>query len=532
MMLKWKEGFRFVQRAVSRHAPGPLALVFLIGALGLVLLAESSARRRSSVPEAFDREGGRRVAGLTTSAAGQAVGGTGRGWGSSASAGSLAGGQQAPGAPAAAGPGAGRERGRGEAQDLVVALLTERTPVGAHARVPRPAAVRGIYLNAWAAGSPRKLSGLLELADRTEVNTFVIDMKEGGYVSYRSSVPLARAIGASRGYIPDIAGVLSRLRERGVYAIARIVVFKDPVLALRRPEWAIRRADGLVWRDHHGDLWVDPFNREVWDYNIALAREAIELGFSEVQWDYVRFPDVPKSYLATAVFPAQAGRTREQAIREFLHYSRQQLAELGAAVTADVFGLTVSARDDMGIGQRWELMVDATDVLLPMVYPSHFARGSYGIPYPNARPYETVRTAMEYALRRTPEGDSAAEIRPWLQDFTLGAPRYGPAEVRAQIEAVYDVGLEDWILWNPGSRYTAAALAPEGGEPPVFPRPGGRDAATPAARPETPPAAATPQRPADRLLGVPVDSVSGSRRDSLPPPALDSLSPSPSPSHR
>jgi len=235
---------------------------------------------------------------------------------------------------------------------------------------------------------------------------------------------------------------------------------------------------------------VDPYNRVVWDYVIALAREAVELGFSEVQWDYVRFPDVPASYLRTAVYAAQAGRTREQAIREFVRYSREKLADLGVPVTADVFGLTVSAADDMGIGQRWELLRDVADVLLPMVYPSHFARGSYGIPYPNARPYGTVRAALEHAIRRTAGVEGAAAIRPWLQDFTLGPPRYGPAHVRAQIRAVYDVGLREWILWNPGSRYTAAALAPEGGPDPEFPIPdegrGSAPARAPGAGPPAP----------------------------------------------
>jgi len=343
---------------------------------------------------------------------------------------------------------------------------SERAPL-----VPKPAAVRGIYLNAWAAASPRKRAQLIRLADETEINTFVIDVKEGGEVSYRSGVALARSIGADRGYIRDVREMLAELREHGIYPIARIVVFKDPILAEARPEWAIQNADGSIWRDNKGKLWVDPYNRAIWDYNIALAREAVLLGFSEVQWDYVRFPDVPRRYMETAVYPAQEGRSREDAIREFLRYSREQLADLGVPVTADVFGLTVSVQDDMGIGQRWERMVDATDALLPMVYPSHFAKGSYGIPVPNADPYQTVRKAMEFAIRRTQGVENAAAIRPWLQDFSLGWPSYGAAEVRAQIQAVYDAGLEEWILWNPGSRYTAAALAPEGGDPPNLPIP-------------------------------------------------------------
>lgn len=386
-----------------------------------------------------------------------------------------AGGSAGPmtGLPAPPGP---HERSNAETRDVIDFAPT--TPVGANRfpaipapLVPKPAAVRGIYLNAWAAGSPRRRAELLALAAWSEVNTFVIDIKEGGEVSYRSGVGVARAIGAERSYIPDPRQLLAELRAAGVYPIARIVVFKDPVLAEKRPDWAIQTRDGALWRDTRGVLWVDPYNREVWDYNIALAREAVLLGFAEIQWDYVRFPDVPARYLRDAVFPARAGRSFSGAIREFLQYSREQLADLDIPITADVFGLTVSVGNDLGIGQRWEEMADVTDALLPMVYPSHFARGSYGIPVPNADPYRTVKTALEYAVRRSARIEGAADIRPWLQDFSLGWPNYGAAEVRAQIQATYDAGLTEWVLWNPGSRYTTAALAPKGGVPPEIPLP-------------------------------------------------------------
>ena len=198
-------------------------------------------------------------------------------------------------------------------------------PVPAEARVPKPDAVRGIYLNAWAAGSRGRRGALIELAEATEINSFVIDVKDAtGYVSYRTRSELAREIGADGEIrIGNIRAVLDELRERGIYPIARIVVFKDPLLAERRPDLAIQRADGMIWVDHHGEKWVDPYNREIWDYAIELAREAVELGFSEVQWDYVRFPDVPQSYMREAVYPARQDRTRVQAIREFLSYSRE-----------------------------------------------------------------------------------------------------------------------------------------------------------------------------------------------------------------
>jgi hypothetical protein len=338
-------------------------------------------------------------------------------------------------------------------------------------RIRKPAAVRGLYLNAWAAGSTRKLANLIEVANRTEINTFIIDVKEGGEVSYRSRVPLAREIGADKPHIRDIRAVLRSLHENGIYTVARIVVFRDAVLAAARPELAVRHVNGGEWIDSYGHRWVDSYNRDVWDYNIAIAREALELGFSEIQWDYVRFPDVPRALMRQAHWPAAGERSKAAGIREFLLYSRAQLAAYGAPVTADVFGLTVSARDDMGIGQLWEKMLDATDVLLPMVYPSHFARGSYGIAHPNAEPFEVVHRALQHAVRRSSGTENAATIRPWLQDFTLGAPRYGAEHVRAQIDAVYAAGLDEWVLWHPGSNYTVAALAAPDGTPPVIGRP-------------------------------------------------------------
>lgn len=339
-------------------------------------------------------------------------------------------------------------------------------------RVRRPKAVRGLYLNAWAAGSTRKLDKLIAIANETEINAFVIDVKEGGEVSYPSNVPLVREIGASRQYIPNVSRMLDKVKAAGIYPIARIVVFRDPMLAEARPDYAVQNADGTgVWVDNKGHRWVDSFNRDVWDYNIAIAREAIELGFSEVQWDYVRFPDVPRSYMRTAVWPARNDRTKEDGIREFMLYSRRQLSDLDVTVTADVFGLTVSARDDMGIGQLWEKMIDASDALLPMIYPSHFAKGSYGVSHPNAEPYTIVKTALEHARRRTGERPNAARVVPWLQDFTLGPPAYGPYYVRAQINAVYDAGYEEWVLWHPGSNYTVAALAAADGTAPTFKKP-------------------------------------------------------------
>ncbi|HEX6589952.1 MAG TPA: putative glycoside hydrolase [Longimicrobiales bacterium] len=342
-------------------------------------------------------------------------------------------------------------------------------PVDPALRVPEPEHVRALYINAYTAGSNARMNTLIGIADRTEINAFVIDIKEAdGQVTYRSTIPIVRRVGANQVTpIGNVRALLTRLREHGIYPIARIVVFKDPTLAQARPDWAIQTADQRLWRDQNGVAWVDSYNRNVWEYNLALAREAIALGFAEVQWDYVRFPDVPASYMRSAVYPARAGRTRPQAIREFMAWSHQRLdEEFGVPVTADVFGVTTSSSGDVGIGQHWESMSPVIDVLLPMVYPSHYPRGSFGLAHPNAEPYHTVLIAMRHGVRRSRALEDAADIRPWLQDFTLGRPPYGAAHVRAQIQAVYDAGLTEWVLWNASSRYTAAALADASGNVP------------------------------------------------------------------
>lgn len=328
-----------------------------------------------------------------------------------------------------------------------------------------PAVVRGVYLNAWVFGSTR-FNDLVALADSTEINAFVIDVKDGtGYFTYRSSLPLAVSIGANRELrARDTRRRLAILREHGIHPIARIVVAKDPLLAVERPHWAIQDIDGGIWRDRFGTPWVDTHRDSVWMYAADVAAEAVLMGFREVQFDYVRFPDDRPEFLARAVYPSnQANRTRRSAIRRYLNLLRERIGDLGVPFTISVFGLTTSATNDLGIGQYWDDLVTAADVVLPMVYPSHYSRGAFGFRRPNAEPYEVVRRAIEAGLRRSAEFRDAARIRPYLQSFTLGRPRYTAAEVRAQIDAVEGLGLTDWILWNASGRYPAGALRTIGG---------------------------------------------------------------------
>jgi hypothetical protein len=334
-------------------------------------------------------------------------------------------------------------------------------------RFPRPRHVRGIYLNAWTAGSRGRRARLIDMVQRTELNTVVIDIKDAsGYVSHDSGVPIAREIGATGEIrIKDLPVLLDRLQEAGIYPIARIVVAKDPLLAEGYPDLAIQDSAGGPWLDDKGVKWLNLYHPGVREYHVQLAREMIEAGFPEIQWDYVRFPDASESLLSRAVYPQMEGRAKTQAVREFLRSSREALGADGIRVTADVFGVTTSYSKDVGIGQLWESFIDQVDVALPMVYPSHYWTGSFGFSDPNAHPYEIVRQALRDAVRRSSVVEGAGGTRPWLQDFTLGEPGYGPPEVRAQIQAAYDAGIQEWILWNPGSRYTEAALIPARGLP-------------------------------------------------------------------
>jgi hypothetical protein len=333
-------------------------------------------------------------------------------------------------------------------------------------RVATPDTLRGLYVNRWAALG-RKLTDLIGVAKRTEVNALVIDVKDDrGFVLYRSKVPLAREIGADTAdghwmSSAKVRAVLDTMAAHKIYPIARIVVAKDPLLAEKKLDLAIKRKSDLKpWLDKNGHPWLDPHQRAVWEYAVDLAREAHELGFSEVQFDYVRFPD-EKRLISETIYPLANGRTRAQVIRDQLGFVRSALKPLGMRVTADVFGLTATDTTDMGIGQRWEMFVDQVDVVLPMIYPSHFARGTYKLRNPNAHPYKTIDHALKDAIARSDSVPNAAIVIPWYQDFTLGAPRYGAAEIRAQKKAGYDNGFQSWILWNPKSNYTLAALEPQ-----------------------------------------------------------------------
>ena len=330
---------------------------------------------------------------------------------------------------------------------------------------PLPEPVRALYVNAWAFSSP-KLWGLLELADATEINAFVVDVKDDtGCLLYTSTVATAKAIGASAcARLKDVGPRIDSLRMHGVYAIARIVIAKDPLLAEKKTAWSVQHVDGGLWRDRINSAWVDAFHDSVWIYAAQLAAEAVKLGFDEVQFDYVRFPDEPRERMATAILSARkSGDTQRAAVRRNVRMLKNRLAPLDVPVTFAIFGLTASTTEgDLGIGQVWEDFSQVADVVLPMVYPSHYYPGAYGFKQPNHNPYQIVKRALADAQARSAELGTA-EIRPYLQAFTLGRrkPRYTPFEIREQIRAAEELGIRSWVLWNPRSVYQRGSLRPD-----------------------------------------------------------------------
>ncbi|WP_427340386.1 putative glycoside hydrolase [Caloranaerobacter sp. DY30410] len=327
--------------------------------------------------------------------------------------------------------------------------------------------VKGIYLTGNTLAYDKRFYKLLDLVKTTELNAMVIDVKDDlGRLTYKSNVDMVNEIGADKQVkVDNFYEKMSILRENNIYPIARIVTFKDRLAGTKRPDLAIKTKDGKVWRDNSGNAWLNPYNREAWEYPIKIAEEAALMGFKEIQFDYVRFPtDGNRSIIDYG--EESIGKTKAEVIAEFLKYARERLEPKGVYVSADIFGLVTTVKDDMRIGQHLETLATSTDILCPMVYPSHYALGSYGVAYPDSQPYKIVYTSLSRAKARIDNiktEEPKAIIRPWLQDFS--APwlkklygkhyiNYGPEQIRAQIKAVYDAGLEEWIFWNASNRYT------------------------------------------------------------------------------
>jgi hypothetical protein len=336
-----------------------------------------------------------------------------------------------------------------------------------------PAIIRGLYVNAYKAGSGTHRRRLIEIADQTEINAFVVDVKDERGLHYVSDLALQNEMTEdSEITIRNPRAFTDTLRAHGIWSIARIVVFKDPILSKARPDWSVKNPSGGLWVDKAGNTWVSPWDERVWDYNLDIAEEVARLGFDEIQFDYVRFAE-PYRSLPTQVHPRARG-DRTDAIAAFLLEARRRLHPLGVTVTADVFGLSPNEGGDVNIGQQWETISAISDHILPMMYPSHyFPTHLPGVQRPDLMPYDVLFKSAGMAAWRSSQLQAAgvrpARIMPWLQAFSapwLGRnhQKYGPEQVRDQKRGVYDAGLDDWVLWHPGSNYEHIVAGLETGE--------------------------------------------------------------------
>ena len=346
-------------------------------------------------------------------------------------------------------------------ETLSVSALPKKTPVK----------VKGIYVSGYMAGS-EGFQAILDKIEGTEINAVVIDVKndDGRITFVMDGAPTVKEIGAEKKYIQDMPAMMAQLKAKGIYTIARVVAFRDPYLAEQKPEWSLKNKDGSLHRDNKGLAWVNPYRTEVWDYLVEVGEAASRAGFDEVQFDYIRF--ATDSSMKQVVFDEDEteGRSKTDIITEFIQYAYGKLSARNITVSADVFGTIIGSNvDAQAVGQVYSDMANHLDYICPMIYPSHYGDGNFGIEHPDTEPYKTICAALKLSKsdleKNRGQAVNQAVVRPWLQDFTASyldhyIP-YGKKEVREQIQAVYDAGYDEWILWSASNRYTWDALLSE-----------------------------------------------------------------------
>ena len=317
-----------------------------------------------------------------------------------------------------------------------------------------PETVRGIYATAYTASSPSRINKIINLINTTELNSIVIDIKlDGGWIIFDTGSSIIKEAKTENVLIDDLPLLLQELQANGIYTIARMTAFQDPALVATRPDLAIADKRGGVWKDWKGVTWLDPHSEEVWEYVVAVADAAIDVGFQEINFDYIRFPsDGPLSQIN---YTHGTGENKVETLNAFFKHLDTKLADEDAKLSVDLFGITLWSDNDFNIGQTLVGAAPHFDYILPMVYPSHYPDGFNGYANPAEFPYEVIAVNLDRGIPRI-EGERAL-LRPWLQDFDLGAV-YTPELVRAQIRAAEERNTNGWILWNASNNYTVGAL--------------------------------------------------------------------------
>ncbi|PAE78185.1 MULTISPECIES: putative glycoside hydrolase [Bacillus amyloliquefaciens group] len=361
-----------------------------------------------------------------------------------------------------------------EEQPLVKVALAEKELPKSNARFAYPSGlhfsqpdkVRGIYVTGHSAGGS-KFGELTDFVDKTELNTMVIDVKDdNGNLTFKPDGHSEYAK-IAKPYIKDPKKMMKKLEEKKIYPIARIVVFKDSELANKKPEWSFKEKNGSVWKNGRGESFVNPFMKEVWDYNVKIAKQAVKMGFQEIQFDYVRFPEgFEKRDDELTYGHGDYGKTadsnvqkRVHAVTDFVGYAKKKLKPYGADVSVDIFGYSATLPEAPGIGQNFSKISDQVDVISSMIYPSHWT-SYFGIDKPDLEPYNVVKEYAKVENKKLSKLKHPPVSRPWLQDFTasyLGSgnyQKYGKRQVEDQVKALHDEGIDEFLLWDAANRYT------------------------------------------------------------------------------
>ncbi len=341
--------------------------------------------------------------------------------------------------------------------DHLAAVIDGPPPfVVTHVKTPEP--LKALYMTSWVGGNIKLRDALVKIIDDTELNAVVIDIKDyTGRIAFEVEDPELAKFGSSERRITDIKEFIGELHDKNIYVIGRISAFQDSYLVKTHPEHAVKDKAGAVWKDHKGVSWLDAGAKPVWDYLVAIGDEAYSVGFDELNFDYIRFPS--DGNMEDIAYPYSQGKIKSQVLKEFFAYIDNVFRTKGVPISADLFGMTTSNKDDLGIGQILEDALTHFDYVAPMVYPSHYPPNFNGYKKPAEKPYEVISYAMGKGVERAIAASTTpSKLRPWLQDFSIGGTTYTKEMVRAQITATYDVGLTSWMMWNASNRYTASAL--------------------------------------------------------------------------
>lgn len=320
--------------------------------------------------------------------------------------------------------------------------------------IKTPDSVKAIYVSSWVAGTPSRRDELIKFAEETEINSMVIDIKDfSGKIFLKSENQKLISYGSLENRISDLPDLINQLHEKKIYVIGRLSVFQDDYLSNKRPEYAVKNKQGGIWKDDKGVSWLDPANKKTWEYAAEIAKEAELSGFDEISFDYIRFPS--DGNLENTSYPHWDYKTpKSEIIKSFSSFLYETLKDLGIPISANIFGLTLWRKDDLNIGQTYENFLPYFDFVHPMVYPSHYPKGFNGFKNPAEHPYEIIYDGMVRARDRAIIATSSPDkIRPWIQDFDIGAD-YDASMIKKQKQAAYDTGLDSWLSWNASNRYT------------------------------------------------------------------------------